>query len=999
MLTRCRIFVVAAALILSFNTHAQIRCATEILEKKALQKNPQAREQFEAWMKKKLAERSANKSTARTSAVYKIPVVVHVLHNGEAVGAGLNISDAQIQSQLRVINEDYKRLNADRINTPPEFLPVASSIDLEFVLAKQDPDGLPTTGITRRLASQPGGYTIDEDAEIKAHDYWPAEDYLNIWVINLIDDYLGLSQYPDGSGLQGLDPPYDRLTDGLLIHYQAFGSLDDGAFNLSSKYYLGRTVTHEIGHFLGLLHTFGNGSGCTSTDYVSDTPIQAQSTLSCPSGAVLQCPDQHRIMYQNFLDYTDDKCMNMFTIGQVARMQAVLDNSPRRKSLLTSHGLVDPVIYSLDLEAKSVEAPFAVTCGQSITPRLVIRNRGTTTVTSAKIDFIVNGSTIETKDFVFNLANLQTTTLSFNTINLPEPSSNNVSFAIVQVNGTTDNEPGNNTTSITSNVSTRIDPPFFEPFNSAPANWQIINPDFGITWANVTAPKANASNKAMFVNLYEYQRLGEKDQLISPFINVPPVDNAILKFDHAYAVFQTTTTEVLRVLVSTGCSSNVSSAVEIFNRSGNALATAPKQSTSFSPNGESQWATDGIALTAFKGQTVRFIFETTNQNGNNLFLDNVQVNAGELDDVKIVSVLSPGPVFCETRPKPVITVQNLGTDAVSKIKIVTEVNGVVNTSETKTGLDLTPGASIDLTLEALNLSLPNNIIKFTISNPDVAGDDTPTDNVISLTRILNTDRENIPARQNFDNNVANWSIYSPADQQPWIGTSTPVFNNSLVYKSFSNLNVGEESWFVSPVLNMSRTNQGSLFFHTSYGKRVHGDETLKVLVSEDCGLTYNNVIFEKTGQELANENVATEWNPVNQDDWVRNYISINDFAGKDNLRFAFVAQNGNGNNLFLDNIEFFVTDDPEPPEVTDLITVRNSDTDPYQFFVVMNLPEKQDARLIVYNTLGQLLIDSQLPDALNQKYTIDLYGKSAGVYIVRLLTATQNTTAKLFVGK
>lgn len=327
MLTRCRIFVVAAALILSFNTHAQIRCATEILEKKALQKNPQAREQFEAWMKKKLAERSANKSTARTSAVYKIPVVVHVLHNGEAVGAGLNISDAQIQSQLRVINEDYKRLNADRINTPPEFLPVASSIDLEFVLAKQDPDGLPTTGITRRLASQPGGYTIDEDAEIKAHDYWPAEDYLNIWVINLIDDYLGLSQYPDGSGLQGLDPPYDRLTDGLLIHYQAFGSLDDGAFNLSSKYYLGRTVTHEIGHFLGLLHTFGNGSGCTSTDYVSDTPIQAQSTLSCPSGAVLQCPDQHRIMYQNFLDYTDDKCMNMFTIGQVARMQAVLDLS------------------------------------------------------------------------------------------------------------------------------------------------------------------------------------------------------------------------------------------------------------------------------------------------------------------------------------------------------------------------------------------------------------------------------------------------------------------------------------------------------------------------------------------------------------------------------------------------------------------------------------------------------------------------------------------------
>ena len=993
------LFIIVVAAMLTTAAHAQIRCATQILEKKALLKNPQQRIQFEAWMKKKLAEKSAvDHSRAKTNASYQIPIVVHILHNGESIGVGQNIPDAQVHSQIRVLNEDYKRLNDDAIKTPAEFAPVASSIDIEFVLAKQDPEGLPTTGITRRLASQPGGYTVDEDAEIKAHDYWPSEDYLNIWIVNLTDEFLGLSQYPEGSGLSGLTAPYDRLSDGVIIHYTAFGSLDDGAFGLSDKYYLGRTTTHEIGHYFGLLHTFGEGNGCSSTDFVSDTPIQAQETLNCPIIPVSQCPDNHHIMYQNYMDYTDDECMNLFTTGQVARIQAVLDNSPRRKSLLISHGLVDPVVHNFDLEAKNVEAPFALTCGQSIVPRVVLRNRGTTTITSARIDLILNGSIVETKDFSLNLVNLATTTLSFNTINLLEPSSNNVSFTITQVNGIADDEPNNNTATITSNVVARTNTPYFQAFNTTPADWQIINTDLGTTWTNITAPKANPANKAMYVNFYEYQRLEEKDLLISPFMIIPALDNSILKFDHAYAVFQSVNTESLRVLVSSGCSADLSTAVEIYNKSGNALSTAPNQSTPFTPNGEARWTTDGIALGAFKGQTVRFIFESTNQNGNNLYLDNMQVNSGQNDDLKLVSVLSPGPVFCETKPKPVITVQNFGTDAVSKLTIVTEVNGVPNSSETRNGLDLTPGTSIDLTLGALNLSQPNNVLKITVSNPDVGGDDAPTDNSITLTRILNTAHENIPLRQNFDNNVANWSIYSDGDQKKWEGTSTSSYQNSLIYKAFSNLNIGEESWFVSPVLNMSRTNQGSMFFSTSYGRRPTGNETLRVLVSEDCGLTYDHMIYEKTGQDLANETSVVEWTPANQDDWVSNYISINDFAGKDNIRVAFVTQNGNGNNLFLDNIEFFIEDNPNPPRPEELIYVRNSDTDPYKFFVTFNLPEKQDARLLVYNTMGQVLIDSQLTDALNQTYAVDLYGQSSGVYIARLLTASQNSTAKLFVG-
>lgn len=987
------LFLIAATL-LTFNVTAQIRCATSILEKKALLQNPKLRTEFESWMKKKVDElQQRDNSRAKTTATYVIPVVVHILHNGEPVGSGTNIPVAQVTSQIKVLNEDYKRLNADAANTPAEFLPVASSIDIQFVLAKRDPDGLPTTGITRTLAAK-NGFTIDDNTLIKSQSYWPAEDYLNIWVVNLTDSHLGFAQFPQTS-LQGTIPPFDRTTDGVVIHYRAFGSIADGAFNLLTKYNKGRTATHEIGHFLSLLHTFGDG-GCSSTDFVADTPGQSDETLSCPSSPVTQC--SHHVMFQNYLDYTDDACMNIFTAGQIARVITVLENSPRRQSLLTSQGSVDPVVLALDLEAKSVEAPFAVTCGQSVTPRVVVRNRGSNVVTSARVSFAVNGNTLETKDFTLNLNNLDATTLSFNTVNLAEPSTANVTFNILLINGGADNEPANNSTSLASQVLARITPPYTEAFNALPSNWQIANPDNGLTWQNITAPKATTSNKAMYIDLYNYEATGARDQFVSPFFRIVDT-NSTLKFDRAYAVFQSVTSETLRVLVSTGCSTNLSSAVEIYNKSGSTLATAPATTSPFTPNGESQWQSDVVSLAAYAGQDIRLIFESTNANGNNLYLDNVQVSAGELNDVRLSSIVSPGPVICESRPAPVIEVQNLGTTTVTNLNVVSEVNGSVNASQTFTGLSMTPGAIAQLTLQALNLTQSSNTLKVTISNPDVTVDDVPANNVQTVTRIFNTATEIIPLRQNFDENGVNWTIFSEGTAKKWEATTTATYNNGLLFKGFTTGVVGDESWLVSPVLDFTRASEGSLFFTTSYGRKGTASERLRVMVSEDCGVTYGPVIFDKSGQDLANETSLTDWKPADETDWRTEYVSINDLAGKKNLRFAFVARYGAGNNLYLDNIEFFVEDDPSPPKTDQLLSVYNSETNPYEFKITFNLPSKQDARLVVYNALGQMLIDSQLPGTLNQTYTVNLFGQSTGIYVAHLQTATQTSNIKLFVGK
>lgn len=264
--------------------------------------------------------------TSNTTTIYRIPVVVHVIHLGEPLGQGSNIADAQIFEQIQTLNEDFRRRNADTLRTPTFFKRVAADARIEFVLAKEDPEGHPTNGIVRIDAS-------NAKEDVKKLSYWPAEDYMNVWVMDMgrgAPYYAGSAQFPVSS-LPGLESANDdRLTDGVLLNYKFFGK---GYETWDSSQ--GRTLTHETGHFLGLLHTFG--PGCPYNDYCEDTPGSGAASYSCNETAA--CDGPFRVMYENFMDYSSDACMNMFTRNQVMRMRTVLENSPRRLSLWTSHGL------------------------------------------------------------------------------------------------------------------------------------------------------------------------------------------------------------------------------------------------------------------------------------------------------------------------------------------------------------------------------------------------------------------------------------------------------------------------------------------------------------------------------------------------------------------------------------------------------------------------------------------------------------------------------------
>lgn len=289
----------------------------------------QAREQLEKDVAKYLEKRKALKTSAN-NAVLTIPVVVHVIHkNASGFIGGTNISDAKILSQIEVLNEDFRKKNADTTSTRTMFKSVAADARIEFCMATVDPNGNESNGITRHYDANSSCYNSNSDDDIASIISWPTNKYLNIWVAELCGDLQGFAQLPSGSTESGLPSSNVSYTDGVYVDYQFFGTIGSPA-----PYDLGRPCVHEVGHWLGLLHPWG-GFGCGSTDYVSDTPIQNSPTYDCPAN---NTPCSQVTMYENFMGYDYDNCMSVFTEDQVERMWAVLNSSPRRKGLFTSSG-------------------------------------------------------------------------------------------------------------------------------------------------------------------------------------------------------------------------------------------------------------------------------------------------------------------------------------------------------------------------------------------------------------------------------------------------------------------------------------------------------------------------------------------------------------------------------------------------------------------------------------------------------------------------------------
>jgi Pregnancy-associated plasma protein-A len=285
------------------------RCATDEVHLRLLLEDPEyarrrAMIENQAW-------RAAQLPYVSRTGCTRIPVVVHVVWRVNAE----NISKAQIDSQIDVLNLDFRRRNADIGNVPAVFQPVIGDGRVEFALATTDPSGNATDGVTRRQTTV-NAFPTDDSVKAAASggtDAWPADRYLNIWVCVIAGGVLGYAQFPGGAA----------ATDGVVVTHTAFGTTGTAA----APFNLGRTATHEIGHWLNLRHIWGDDQGaCSGDDFVADTPNQGGPNFGAPSFPTISCSNgPNGDMFMNYMDYVDDAAMFMFSAGQVTRMQAALD--------------------------------------------------------------------------------------------------------------------------------------------------------------------------------------------------------------------------------------------------------------------------------------------------------------------------------------------------------------------------------------------------------------------------------------------------------------------------------------------------------------------------------------------------------------------------------------------------------------------------------------------------------------------------------------------------
>ncbi len=328
-----KIYIILFLGLLCNQLPAQMNCVTSSYTREKVTNNPSiinnsnAIEQFTRRVieESRLAGRIENN-------VFKIPVVVHNLYHTSSE----KVTDAQVAAQLKTLNDCFRRKNADTVNTPEVFKSLAADCEFEFQLAISDSHMKATTGIIRKYTPVTSWLADDKMkySEEMGDDAWDTKNYLNIWVCNM-DKYAGYSSVMGGP----------ENADGIVLSLAAFGAGE-------------KTIVHETGHWLGLKHLWGD-EYC-GDDGVSDTPKQASYTIGCPTTVRITCGNSPTgDMYNNYMDFTNDACMNLFTEGQKTRMRALFTVGGVRSSLLTSTGLDKPLIFESPLpedEPKWLEA-------------------------------------------------------------------------------------------------------------------------------------------------------------------------------------------------------------------------------------------------------------------------------------------------------------------------------------------------------------------------------------------------------------------------------------------------------------------------------------------------------------------------------------------------------------------------------------------------------------------------------------------------------------------
>jgi len=621
------------------------RCGTQFILDEAVSKDPKIKLRMQAsreQINKRFNDVLQQQRILQTQANITIPVVVHVVLSNPSL-----VTDAQIQAQIDVLNADYGGKNADSIRIPAAFKSRFGKGNLQFCLARRDPLGEGTNGIVRvasSTVSDPGEMDPVKSTCDGGSDAWNPAKYLNIWVCQIEDGFLGYTYQPS---LPLADVPLNER--GFVINYQAFGK----GGTAIAPYNLGRTATHEIGHFFDLDHIWGpnncdGAQSCADDDGIADTPRQFDCTFGAPAAdsiiTDICTPAAPGIMWMNYMDYVDDRAMVLYTPQQYVKMEASLAAVSWMQTLATSDGCTPVTAVNRDaLFVRFVTAGagpcdaaqnLLYTCSNSYQPIVRIRNAGTAAITSLTITARFGTGTPVVTNWTGNLASLSSTDILLTAMPLTTGTNANLIVYTSNPNGSADQRLANDTGRIAGVIFPVGILPLTQGFESTtfpPNNWQRINPDNGFTWERSTAA-AKTGNASLFINNFDYDVNGSQDFLYSPLLEVRGKDSAFLTFQVAAAMFTDPLNAVgvpvdtLEIFVTDNCGQTLRS---VYKKWGRELITTGNVAVqdAFIP-AANEWRKDSVFLGSFTTATAPYaqvIFRNTTNFENNLYIDDINI--------------------------------------------------------------------------------------------------------------------------------------------------------------------------------------------------------------------------------------------------------------------------------------------------------------------------------------------------------------------------------------
>lgn len=595
-----------------FSSNVSAQCLTDHMHDEAVKAKPSILD-----VENQFYSSVPQASNAKRATKYIIPVVFHVIHtNGPE-----NISTEQIEDQIRILNEDFSFTNANRSAIRSDFTGVTADCEIEFRLAKIDPQGNCTNGINRVYSP----LHVDVRDEVKSIPgaRWDNRKYLNIWVVSSIKDNSGSGGMTLGYAYlpSAVQAGFGQM-DGIVVRADYVGTI--GTAVVSGA---GRTLTHEIGHYLGLLHTFEDGcagTGNNAGDYCDDTPPVAGTftNANCPANGNScnsDSPDK-KDQWENYMDYSSGSCQAMFSLKQKSIMHYTLTNYSFRVSLVSSNNLIGT----------------GVNTNPNVAPLAFFSSSTKLACVGQEVSFydISCKAQVTSRQWSFQGANITSTNKDTPVVIYSAPGKYKVTLMVSNANG-------NNTLAvdeyITIKPSVAIDKPtVYQDFESS--SWNVAT-GWTLTEAGaynferdtiVTAYRGKSCLKAAISTSVPK---GQRYQVVTPAIDMRPLIGKSPKISFMVSTLRKSTnpisTEELRIFYSRGCDNKWT---QYIYRNATFISYTSATSDGFSPTSTSQWKQLSFSLNGFENDSnISFMIEFTGNQGNPIYLDAINIGQFNTD--------------------------------------------------------------------------------------------------------------------------------------------------------------------------------------------------------------------------------------------------------------------------------------------------------------------------------------------------------------------------------